>query len=174
MEEMRKHKELDKYFKDMNHSDIKTIVGNTDLRHFIAGMISYYPWWIRLLYKVRKILVKILGLTKHEIPVTVPNRKPEDISFKPGDNSSLFIVRSAKEDTYLVAETPEDRHLQAFLGVVAEKLPDGRTRFHVFTTVKYLHWSGPVYFNLIRPFHHFVAWRMMKAGIRYSKRHKPG
>ena len=75
-------------------------------------------------------------------------------------------MRDAKEDMYWVAETPEDKHLTAIFGVVAEKLSQNRRRFQVFTSVKYLHWTGPVYFNLIRPFHHMVVWRMMKAGIK--------
>lgn len=166
MERIKKHKELEKFFKDMDHIDIKTIDGKTDLRSFIAAIISYYPWWIRLLYQVRKIMVSILGLEKHKIPSQAPKIKPEDISFKPGENESFFIVRKAKEDIYMVAETPKDKHLQAFLGVVAERQTDTLTRFYVFTTVKYLHWTGPVYFNLIRPFHHFVVWRMMKAGVK--------
>jgi hypothetical protein len=64
-----------------------------------------------------------------------------------------------------VAETPEDKHLSAYFGVVNEKLDREHSRFHVFTTVRYLHWTGPVYFNLIRPFHHLVVSRMMKSAI---------
>ena len=90
---------------------------------------------------------------------------PEDLTFKSGESASFFIVRNAKENTYWVAETPEDKHLKAYFGVVAEKLSSNLTRFHVFTSVKYIHWTGPVYFNLIRPFHHLVISRMMRAGI---------
>ena len=75
-------------------------------------------------------------------------------------------MKDAKENVYWVAETPEDKHLKAYFGVVVEKLSDSITRFHVFTTVRYIHWTGPVYFNLIRPFHHLVVSSMMKAGIR--------
>jgi hypothetical protein len=75
-------------------------------------------------------------------------------------------VRTAKEDIYWVSEAPEDKHLKAYFGVVAEKLSGRRTRFHVFTSVKYLHWTGPVYFNLIRPFHHLVVSSMMRNGVK--------
>ncbi len=77
----------------------------------------------------------------------------------------FFIVHNAKEDIYWVAETPEDKHLNAYFGVVTVKLRNNLTRFHVFTSVKYIHWTGPVYFNFIRPFHHLVVLKMMKAGI---------
>jgi len=45
-------------------------------------------------------------------------------------------------------------------------LADGRKRFHIGTAVHYHNWAGPVYFNVIRPFHHIVVSQMMKAGIR--------
>jgi hypothetical protein len=164
MNEILKYKELEIYFQDADHVDVKTIESGTDLRRFISGMLSYYPWWMVSLYGIREILAGTLGLVRHEKPETLPSIKPEDLSFTPGENASFFIVRDAKEEMYWVSETPEDRHLTAFLGVTAEKLNHKRTRYHVFTSVKYLHWTGPVYFNLIRPFHHMVVWCMMKAG----------
>jgi hypothetical protein len=51
--------------------------------------------------------------------------------------------------------------------VVVEPLTMGN-RFLVVTIVHYRHWTGPVYFNVIRPFHHIVVWQMMKAGARYQ------
>ena len=95
--------------------------------------------------------------------------KSTELSFKPGENASFFTIRDAKEDLYWVSESPEDKHLQAFFGVVAEKLTQNYKRYHVFTCVKYLHWTGPVYFNLIRPFHHIVVRSMMKAGIKKNR-----
>jgi len=169
MDIMLKNKALGVYLQDVNHLDIKTIEGNVSLRAFIAGMLSYYPRWIVFLYRLREILVGMLGLVRHEAPDVLPSIKPEDLSFEPGNKASFFIVRKSKEDIYWVAETPKDKHLKAFLGVVTEKLSAHHSRFHVFTSVKYIHWTGYVYFNLIRPFHHIVVWRMMKAGIRGSK-----
>ncbi len=167
MDFIQRYKELDVYFQDANHIDVKTIESNVDLRVFVSGMLSYCPWWMVSLYRIREIIVGVLGLVRHEKPETLP--LPENLSFEPGENASFFIVRAAKEDTYWVSETPEDKHLKAFLGVVAENLSHDRTRFHVFTVVKYLHWTGPVYFNLIRPFHHIVVWTMMKAGTKKRK-----
>lgn len=166
MNVFRKYNAFDVFFKDADHVDVKIIESDTDLRSFISGMLSYYPWWVVFLYRIREIIVSILGLTHHEKPDTLPSIKPEDLSFKPGENASFFIVRDAKEDVYWVSEAPEDKHLAAFFGVVAEKLSQNCTRYQVFTCVKYLHWTGPLYFNLIRPFHHIVVRRMMKAGIK--------
>ena len=57
-----------------------------------------------------------------------------------------------------------DTHLTAYLGVVAEPIPPDN-RFHVITIVHYQRWTGPVYFNVIRPFHHLVVSKMVKAGV---------
>ncbi len=166
MKLIRKIKELDICFQNADHVDVKTIKGEVSLRSFISGLLSYYPWWILVLYRIRGVVVNILGLVKHERPEVLPVIKPENLSFTPGENASFFIVLHAKENNYWVAETPEDKHLKAYFGIVAEDLGNELTRFHVFTSVKYVHWTGPVYFNLIRPLHHLVIWRMMKAGIR--------
>ncbi len=166
MYKIKNHSKLDIYFKNADYSDIKTIEGEVSLRHFISAMLSYYPWWIVFLYKIREFLVSILGLVKHEKPDVLPSLKPEDISLDSGEQASFFIVKAAKENFYWVSETSEDKHLKAYFGVVAEEVSDSLTRFHVFTSVKYIHWTGPVYFNLIRPFHHIVVARMMKNGVK--------
>ena len=129
-------------------------------------MLSYYPWWVIQLYRIRKMLVRMLGLVKHEEPKELPNLQPEEVSFTPGKTVTFFIVRCAQEDLYWIAETPEDKHLKAYFGVVIEPKDDNINRFYVVTTVYYKHWTGPVYFNLIRPFHHFVVSHMARAGLR--------
>ncbi|MBC8438738.1 MAG: DUF2867 domain-containing protein [Deltaproteobacteria bacterium] len=166
MYQIQKFRELDIYFQNVDHTDIKTIEGNASLRNFISGMLSYYPWWIVVLYRIRKFLVNILGLKRHEKPEVLPSIKTEDLAFEPGRNASFFIVRTTKENIYWVSETPEDKHLKAYFGVIAEHLSNHLTKFHVFTSVKFIHWTGPVYFNLIRPFHHLVVSSMMRAGIK--------
>jgi hypothetical protein len=111
------------------------------------------------------VVVVLLGLVKHERPESLPSLTAGEVSMTPGDRVTFFIVRKAVEDVYWVSETPEDTHLAAYFGVMVEKPSQYRSRFHVFTTVRYLRWTGPVYFNLIRPFHHLVVSRMMKHGV---------
>ena len=162
------HPSLSAYFKDRDYIDIKTVDGHPSLRQFVSTMLSYYPWWVVALYGIRELLVPLLGLVRHPKPDQLPKISAQDLAFTPGERASFFIVRDAKEDIYWVAETPRDRHLMAYFGVVAEELSSGTRRFHVFTSVKYCHWTGPVYFNIIRPFHHLVVRRMMSAGIQES------
>ena len=156
--------------KGADYVDIKTIERQMSLRQFIASMLSYYPAWVVLLYRIRVILVKLLGLYKQPLPDSLPELDPQDVSFVVGEKVTFFTVRLAEEEYYWVGETPEDKHLSAYFGVVAESGEDLRRRFQVVTMVYYKHWTGPVYFNLIRPFHHLVVGKMMRAGVQRARR----
>ena len=161
-----KIKELKPLLEGSDYSDIKVVQGQASLREFIAAMLSYFPWWIALLLRIRKIFVRIFGLVRHRKPEKLPGLHPEDVPFTANDTAAFFIVRSAKEGEYWITETPEDKHLRAYLAVIVEPLKENINRFHVMTIVHYKHWTGPVYFNLIRPFHHLVVRRMMRAGLK--------
>ncbi|GAB6904641.1 conserved hypothetical protein [Desulfosarcina cetonica] len=154
------------YFADADYWDLKHITADVSLRDFIAGMLGFEPWWIAMLYRIRELLVIGLGLVRHEKPEDLESLTPDRIPFTSGEKASFFIVHRAEEDRFWVAETPPDNHLSAYFGIVAHPLGDGRNQFSVFTTVRYRNWTGPVYFNLIRPFHHLVVREMMKAGAR--------
>ena len=161
--------EIAPLFEGSDYIDIKTVDANTSLRRFLAAMLSYYPWWIVLLYRIRGVLVKILKLNEHPAPAVLPELKAEDVSFDAGAEVTFLTVRVAEEGYYWIGETPEDKHLRAYFGVVVEPLAQERRRFHVATIVHYEHWTGPVYFNLIRLFHHLVVNRMMHAGLRADR-----
>jgi hypothetical protein len=65
------------------------------------------------------------------------------------------------------------KNLESFMNIAIEEaktsLKEGNSgfgnRFYVFTTVYYKHWTGPVYFNLIRPLHHLAVPRMARYGL---------
>ena len=149
-------------FEGADHVDVKVIEGDVGLRHFVAGLIGYTPGWLKALYAVRAGFVRLLGLRQEHVersPMT-----PETVSFTPGDPCAFFTVTHGREDDYLAADAT-DKHLDARLLIAAEPLSDGRNRFHVGTIVFYKHWTGPVYFTIIKPFHHLVVWLMMRSGI---------
>jgi hypothetical protein len=147
-----------------DHFDAKTIEGEASLRQFIAGMLSYYPAWIKALYGVRLVFVRFLGMKQENLPTT-PNLRPEDIPFEAGKWATFFQVEAAQEENFWIASA-SDKHLSAYIVVAAESLQNQETRFHVGTIVHYHNWAGPIYFNVIRPFHHLVVSSMMQAGLR--------
>lgn len=164
---IRRFNQFNKYLDKADVTDIKVFEGSISLRRFIASMLSYYPWWILQLYRFRKLLVGILGLVNHQAPDTLPDLQPEDVSFAPGEPVTFFVVRCAEEGLFWISETPEDKHLRAYFGVLKEPVSDSLSRFYVVTAVYYKHWTGPVYFNLIRPFHHLVVSRMARHGLTH-------
>jgi hypothetical protein len=166
--------ELSSLLERADHVDVKTVIGSVDLRTFLANMLSYQPDWVTALYGVRAIFVRFLGMRQHGIPHRQSSQylTPETIPMQEGQPVAFFKVRMAREERYWIAEA-KDTHLNALLGVVVETLPDQQQKlFHVVTVVYYRNWAGPVYFNVIRPFHHLVVGSMAMAGVRAS-RHQP-
>ncbi|NMO19933.1 DUF2867 domain-containing protein [Pyxidicoccus fallax] len=145
-----------------DHVDVKTVESEASLRAFIAGLMSYQPAWVTALYGVRAAFVRLLGMRQEGMPLP-QHLRPEDVPMTPGSAASFFTVRHAEEEHAWVVAV-EDKHLVATLAVVAEPNPAGgaRRRFHVVTLVHYRNWAGPVYFNVIRPFHHVVVGGMAR------------
>lgn len=154
--------ELARLLKGADHLDVKTVRSQKSLREFLAAMFNYQPGWVSFLFGMRKFLAGLLGLRQNGIPRRATLR-PENISFRPGAKLSFFKVEQGQEDSFIVAGI-DDSHLWAGL-VVAVEPGDGPSHlYHVATIVKYHRWTGPVYFNLIRPFHHLVVGGMARAG----------
>jgi hypothetical protein len=153
--------ELQPVLRNASHIDIKTVESDVSLRQFIAQMMTYQPGWVTFLYRVRAVFVRLLGMRQEGIPQPIKLR-PEDVPMSPDLPAAFFKVRMAKEEAYWVAEV-KDAHLNAALCVVVEPL-NGKKRFHVVTVVHYNTWQGPLYFNVIRPFHHLVVGKMAQAG----------
>lgn len=156
--------ELKGILRGADHVDIKTVQGRVGLAEFIAAMLSFRPPWLVFLYRIRKAFVFFLGMRQDDGPGILQPLRAEEIPFEPGQAAAFFIVRHALKDRYWIAETPDDKHLRAFFGIFRQQMRQGENRFHVMTVVHYKHWTGPVYFNVIRPFHHLVVRQMALAG----------
>lgn len=151
-----------------DHVDVKAVDVSRPptelaLREFIAGLMSYNPGWIKGLYGIRAGFVRLLGMRQPKLSQPM-GMQAADVPMQVGANAAFFTVTKAAEGQYWVAGARES-HLTAYLGVVLEPQQTG-SRFHVITIVHYNRWTGPVYFNGIRPFHHLVVRSMMQAGAR--------
>lgn len=154
--------ELKPVFEGADHVDIKTVRRRATMREFVTGMFCYYPGWYKCLYKIRGIFAKILKLKHAE---SYPTIAPSELPMSPGGQALFLQVKMAEEERYWVGEV-NDKHLYAAVVVAVEPLENEEKRFHVMTVVKYNNKIGPLYFNLIRPFHHLVVSRMVKAGAK--------
>lgn len=154
--------EIQRLLANADYIDVKTVVGNVDLRTFIASLLNYRPAWLMSLYAVRAVFVRLLGMRQNHLDFGAL-LTPETVPMQVGKRAAFFTVRMAEEGHYWFADN-SDKHLKATLGVVVEPLADQHKRFHVVTIVHYHNWTGPVYFQVIRPFHHLVVTRMAQAG----------
>ena len=156
--------EVANLMQDADHVDIKTCEGELGLREYVVNFLSYQPPWVTFLYGVRFFFVRLLGMRQEGLP-TPPEILSADLPMQKGEPIAFFTVETAREDHFWIASA-KDSHLIAYLGVVVEPIAENRNRFYVLTIVRYLNWAGPVYFNVIRPFHHLVVGQMTKAGLQ--------
>lgn len=125
------------------------------LREFLSAVLSYMPGWMRFLYRVRWVFVRLLGASQDGIP----SRRfvaPEDVAFAKGEEASIFTVAEAKEGSYWFGKAT-DKMVTGYLGVIAQPLESGANRFQIVTMVQFHHWTGPIYFTAITPIHHLVV-----------------
>ena len=144
---------------------LATVELHADLETFLKTIFSYRPGLIRFLYRIRAPLVRLLGFRQDPLPA-MEEWIPDEFPMLSCGNIWFFTVGRVKADRYWVAGCPRDRHLDADLAVVAEPLDSGRRRFYIITVVRYKHWTGPLYFNLIRLFNLLLSNRMARVAAR--------
>jgi hypothetical protein len=165
MDYLNRTEEIKALFKDADHVSLKTIESEDLLETLLSKMFSYRPKLVRLLYRVRAPLVRLLGFKQDPMPV-LGEWIPDEFPMFPCGNVWFFTVRRVEKDHYWIAGCPRDRHLDADLAVVAEPLEGQCKRFYIVTVVRYKHWTGPVYFNVIRLFNYFLINRMAHSAAR--------
>src|SRR5690606_10824120 len=116
------------------------------------------------LYRVRMVFVRLLGLKQSGVP-RPPELTVDTIDLQVGRRVAFFTIDDYIEESFMFTSI-EESHLKATLGVVRQPLADGHSRFYTVTIVHYNSAVGPIYFNVIRPFHHIVVRQMMKAGLK--------
>ncbi|WP_022661866.1 DUF2867 domain-containing protein [Paucidesulfovibrio longus] len=158
------HPELSEFLENKDYTDHKNARSDKSLRAVVTEMFTYCPAWLRGFYRIRGLLARLLGL-RHDQELSAGDVSPEAISMSPGGKVRFFNVVSARENTWWVGEI-NDAHLSAWVVVVREPSAAGPALFHVATSVRHRHWIGPLYFNLIRPFHHFIVASMLRRAVR--------
>lgn len=156
--------ELQVLLEGADHVSVRTVEGDVTLQEFLAGMFAYRPGLIRFLYRLRSGLVRPLGIRQQPLP-ELDEWIPREVPMLSCGNIWFFSVSLAREDRYWIGCCPEESHLTAFMGVVAEPLAGARKRFHFVTIVRYKKWTGRLYFLLIRPFNWFFVNRLAQAGL---------
>lgn len=147
-----------------DHVDSHDIDGNVPFRKHLAAALNWMPGWLRFLYRVRSVLARIMRLDHADV---VGNERFDADTFpmQPGQKVGPFEVVSAQEENHWMAMA-EDRHLAGYICMAVEELGEDCKRYHCTTIVRYRNWLGPVYFNMIRPFHHLIVLGMLRDSVR--------
>ncbi|MET9336459.1 DUF2867 domain-containing protein [Nonomuraea sp. NPDC003804] len=140
-------------------TDTLPVPARGNLREFVAGALGWEPGGLRLLYRMRGVFARMLRTAHPDVQPGSGGMRPEDIPFTPGRRIGFFRVVEGVEDRHLLLEA-SDSHLAAYLAIVS----DGDDRFRMVTVIRYLHWTGRLYFAVIRPFHWIVVRGMARAG----------
>jgi hypothetical protein len=158
-------REVEDLLADADHVDTKTAHTTAPLREFIAAALSGQSAWMRLLWRARTALAVALRL-RDTRPPDGTRVRPENVTCTPGDKVAFFTVTSGEENRYLILEA-SDNHLVGHLAFVADPAEE---RIHAITVVRYLRWTGRVYFAIVRPFHHIIMRSMIKAATESTGR----
>ncbi len=154
-----------------DHVDVKSVESELGLREFVAAALSFRPWWVTALFGARAVFAWMLRLRQAGRSTGSRGRlRPEQIPFRAGAAVSFFTVTAAQQDQFLLMSA-SDTHLTGYLAFVvvpADPAPGSLRRVQVVTVVRYHQWTGPLYFSVVRPFHHLVVGGMVKAGARGS------
>jgi hypothetical protein len=153
-----------------DHVDVKNAESELTLREFVAAALGARHWWVTALFGARAVLAWLLRLDQAASSTTKSPLRPEQLPLVPGAVVSFFTVTAAQEDRFLLLEA-SDTHLTGYLAFVvdpADQSAGVATCWHikVITVVHFHRWTGPLYFTIIRPFHHLVVGSMVRAGAR--------
>lgn len=143
---------LEPLLHDADHIDVKSFTTARSLEDFTTRLITYSPAWLKALYSLRRGLALILRLENVSL-----EHAPETpiIDYTPGTALGFLTTVGGEPGRYWVGEA-SDRHLAGYIAIVADNSLAEPT-VHAATIVHYRHWTGPLYFTLIKPFHHLVV-----------------
>ena len=154
-------KSLDLDQEDCDYFEAKSVASSLTLPEVLANIFNYRPRWVQFLFVLRRMPASILQLKQVRWKQS-PALKPEDISFQRGASETKFIVTHGDRNRYWVSRAPADRHLEAKIAVILSSAEGEKKTYKLITWVKYLHWTGKLYFNLIRPFHHMIVFFFLR------------
>ena len=117
-----------------------------------------FPAWIIALFKIRNFVVRFVGLKSSENDA----QKLENCIRTDEKHSIASVPAKDENETILLLD---DEHLDAYLSVYIENLPNQKTVYAV-TLVHYKKTLGRIYFFFIRPFHGLIVRSALKRIVK--------
>ena len=144
------------------YSDVYVFMADTE-KEIIPDeiMVSFwtdFPGWINALFKLRNMLVRLVGLKGAEND----NVKTLEHCIRTGEAYDFVSVpaKSNNETVLLLS----DKHLDAYLSVHVESAEEHKT-ISAITLVNFNNRLGRVYFFVIKPFHGAIVKNMLKRAV---------
>ncbi|MEO0732722.1 MAG: DUF2867 domain-containing protein [Bacteroidota bacterium] len=126
------------------------------------------PTWINYLFNLRNRLVRRLGLKVPE-PIADREKLPDDFTCTPGQRVGLFKVFASDQREVVLGE--DDKHLDFRVSLYQRSATEAQPRSLAITTiVSFNHWSGRLYFRLIKPFHKIIVKQMLRGTVKNLSR----
>lgn len=165
--------ELRPYLANADHIDCKQTIGATQvsLPAFVAGVFTYQPRWVTALFAIRWGFVRLLGMKQTGL-APQHQANPDDVPMTPGDKFSFLTAKAAEPGRYWVGGD-DDKHLSFDVIAAIEPLNEREQRFHLMTIVRHNHWTGPLYFTVIKPFHHLIVQLAVNAAVKNAEKKPP-
>lgn len=120
--------------------------------YLCATVFSATPRWVDWLMVLRNLLVSGFGLRTE-----MGNGPPpltREVRFELGAKDCFFTLIDRSDEELVMAEG--DKHLDFRVSVRKGKGAEGTTVLEVTTVVWYNNWLGPIYFNVVKPFHRML------------------
>lgn len=161
---------LTRIINEADDMHVKIFESDMSLRQFLAAALAYMPGWMRMLYRVRKYFVMLMGGSQEGIPHK-EHIVPAQVPFTPGGSAAIFTVICAEENRFWLAQA-EDDMIIGYLGVALEPLGAGLHRFHFLSGARFLKRRARLYYAVITPFHHLVIQSMARHALQGHERSK--
>jgi hypothetical protein len=123
-----------------------------------------FPVWVRLLFWLRDILVKPLGLKGSDRTDHSTFKKNFTRMVKTSGSYKMINILAKSDNETVIQLT--DKHLTAELSCCAENITDEYMKIKIITLVHYHNVSGKIYFNIIKPFHIIILKTVLKRSVK--------
>src|SRR5690606_35371213 len=110
MEYLNSIGEIKALFEKADYIGIETVEAEESLEGFLVKIFSYRPVLVRLLYRLRAPLVRLLGFRQDPLP-ELDEWIPAEFPMYPCVTVWVITVRQVARDHFWIAGCPRDRHL---------------------------------------------------------------
>lgn len=131
-------------------------IQNVSADDILINLWTDMPRWIDMLFRLRHVLVKIVGLKGDN----ENSFESLENCIRTGAPHPIMSVTGKSENETVISMS--DKHLTAYISVYVDEKKNNIQDIYTGTLVKFHRPLGYIYFYAIYPFHHIVVRYLMK------------